>query len=76
MGDCMGSGRAVVEPFVEPFKEPFVEPLQSRCRAVHRDDAAVRRDDAEPSYSRRRAVRRVVRRDDAEPFVETMQSRS
>ena len=48
----MGDGRAVVEPFVEPFvkpfKEPFVEPLQSRCRAVHRDDAAVRRDDAEP----------------------------
>ena len=39
----MGDGRAVVEPFVEPFvkpfKEPFVEPLQSRCRAVHRDDA-------------------------------------
>ena len=67
MGDCMGSGRAVVEPFVEP--------LQSRCRAVHRDDAAVRRDDAEPSYSRRRAIHRVVRRDNAEPFIETMQSR-
>ena len=52
----MGDRRAVVEPFVEPFKEPFVkplkepfvEPLQSRCRAVYRDDAAVRKDDAEP----------------------------
>ena len=65
----MGNGRAVVEPFVEPFKEPFVkpfkepfvEPLQSRCRAVHGDDAAVRRDDAEP----------FVDTMQSEPFVET-----
>ena len=56
----MGDGRTVVEPFVEPFKEPFIEPLQSRCRAVHRDDAAVRRDNA------------AVRRDDAEPFIRTI----
>ena len=61
MGDCMGSGRAVVEPFVEPFKEPFVEPLQSRCRAVHRDDAAVCRDDAEP----------FIDTIQSEPFIKT-----
>ena len=44
----MGNSIAIIDLFIKPFKEPFIEPLQSRYKAVYKDDAAVCKDNAEP----------------------------